>query len=168
MTNVINYGEISIDVDSLPAVSTNALLRRGLAHFLGNEQAAKVSAFKEKNPEATESQVLAYKAECVANAVAALNAGTVGANVRGPRGTAIETIMRKIASDEVKTVLAALKVKAPKGEEKVKFANGDSFTMNELIARRLEKHADRITAEANKAMKDAARKAEKIAAESDL
>lgn len=161
----IKYGTHEIDTATLPEVSATALMRRGLAHFLGNEQASKVASFVKASKEPVTDEAKAAKlAEFVASAKEALIAGTIGSNVRGPRGSAVETVERALAKAEVISILSNLspKVKFPKGEEKVEFADGTKLSGEELIARRLAKHGDRLRKEAEAKMKADARKAEKV------
>ena len=148
----ITYGTHTFDTAKLPEASISALLRRGLAHFLGNEQASKVAShFDGETP--TDEAKAAYKAECVANAVKALHEGTVGSSTRGPRGSTIETVLRALAKAEVITVLKANKLVFPTGEKKIKFGDGTELTGADLIDRRIAKHGERLMKEAQAKMK---------------
>ena len=168
----LTYGEVSIDFSTLPAKSQEALAKRGLTHFLGNEQAAKVSGWKAKfadendGAEPGADEVQAKKAEYVANAVKALLAGEVGTATRGPAADPIESEMDRIAKREINAVLKANGAKfSGKGDERVvTFANGEKFTMDQLVERRLANadHAARIRKEAEKAIKAAAKQAEGV------
>ena len=42
----VTYGTHTLDFTKLPAKSLEAMLKRGVTHFLGNEQASKVSGWK--------------------------------------------------------------------------------------------------------------------------
>lgn len=152
---VIKYGEHEIDTDKLPAKSVEALFQRGVTHFLGNEQASKVAAKFKDEPNATDADKAAFKAECVANAVKALQEGTIGARAVGPRGSTVDTIMRRLAGAEVKVILGANGIKQPKGDAKVEFSDGTKLSMAELIDRRLAhaEHGPRIRKEAEAEMK---------------
>lgn len=181
---MITYGNHSIDPATLPEASVNALLTKGLAHFLGNEQASKITArivselkledsvvgdvrkaaitaYRAANPK----HVSDWTAEVVKEALGKLSAGTVGVSTRGPTGTKLDTVVRALAKAEVVSILSAMSpsVKFPKGEEKVAFPDGNAFTGDELIARRLAKHGERLTKEGEKKMADDARKAAKAA-----
>lgn len=160
----VTYGETKVDFGKLPAASQFALVKRGLAHFLGNEQASKVVSHFKNVPDAGEADKTAYRDACVKDALAALHAGTVGNSVRGPRGSAVETIVRQIAVKEIKNILGMNKLKMPKAGEKVTMGNGQSFTGDELIARRLAnpEHGPRIQKEAEAQIKADARKTEKL------
>src|SRR5665213_2926780 len=160
----VTYGTHEIDVDALPEASKAALIRRGISHFLGNEQASKVSAWIEsatKEAEGTEPTAeakAAKKAEFVKSAIEALVAGTIGTRVSGPRVEPIEAIRNSIARKEVTDILRAAGIKVPKGDEGVKFADGTVKTLAQMITTRLDKFGDRIEKEAAKKLADDARR----------
>ena len=174
--SILTYGNVKIDTERLPLASIHALLSRGLAHYAGNEQNAKVGPeFGDKVTAAGFANLKALRAAPgehagllveiekflngkVADAVKALHDGTVGDGMRGPRGTALDTVIRAIASAEVKKTLANIGVTMPSGDKKVKFTTGEELTASELIARRIAKHGDRITKEAEAKMKADERK----------
>ena len=72
--------------------------------------------------------------------------------------------MESIARREVVDVLKGNGLKAPKKDETV-VLGGHSFTMDDLIERRLEKHSDRIRKEAERHIAEAKRKSERLQAE---
>lgn len=179
----LSYGDtIKVDFATLPEASQTALAQRGFTHVLGNEVASRihswamgegqagsddkavVKAWKESNAAAITSKT----SELVADALAALNAGTLGNRVSGPRLTPVETIARNMAKKEVEDILRANKIAIPKTtgkgdarvEGKIKTADGE-FTLGELVSRRLEKFGDRINAAA---AKEAAKRAKEAAA----
>lgn len=184
----IKYGEHTLDFAALPQSSLVAMLRRGVSHYLGSEQASKVTAYfdpdkgepvADTSPEAKAK----VKAEYVAKAIDALIAGTVGVSVRGPSVDPIEAIVNRLARKEVLDVLRASGTKPPKkADDKVKFANGAEFTLAELVARRLDAdrpsgvdvkgdfgpkgqpHKERLTKEAQKIAKEQQAKADKAKA----
>lgn len=181
----LEYGKLSVDTATLPEASLNALIRKGWAHFMGNEQASKVTAWKAKlvdgtpatdtapavaGREPSEDEISAAKDAYQAAALKALQDGTVGVSVaRGPAVSPEETIMRGLAKAEITATLKANGLKVPTGEAVVKFGDGQSFTMAQLIARRLEPEGEgrsyaqggRLKAEAAKEMKRRAREIEK-------
>lgn len=190
----ITYGNVTRDFDKLPQASVKAILQRGLTHFLGNEQASKlvgkiesgitdgwteaqVEAFK-SSPRAERKQafesfrlnnadlVSGWNKEILDSAVAALDAGTVGASVRGPSVDPLERQMEIIARKGVVTTLGANGIKTPKGDEVV-VIGGLSLTMSEMIARRLAnpKYAPDIEKQARKVIADQAKAIEKAKAE---
>lgn len=167
--NTIEYGAHVINVDALPHTSILALVRRGLSHYLGNEQASKLTAWKQRdeNKSATDEQVAGHKASLVQAAIEALTAGTVG--IRAPRQPSIDPVereMERIALREVSAVLKANGLKMPKGEATVTFGTGEGQTMltqDDLVERRLTKHGDRIRKEAEAEIKRKAREAKKVA-----
>lgn len=157
----ITYGNNTLDFSALPAQSVKAILSRGVTHFLGNEQSAKVGPNsswatkfeKENSRKPTEADIDAQKAVNLENALRALNEGTIG-TTRGPKLDPVEAEMDRIAEREVWDTLAGAnltkKNKKPKDEDEFTFANGDKFTFETLVSRRLEKHADRIKSAAEK------------------
>ena len=155
------YGATSIDTEKLPAKSLEALIRRGIAHFLGNEQASKVASHFKDQEGVTDEAKEAYKNECVAKAVAALHDGTIGNILRGPKGTSIEAVMRGLAEKEVRAILKTAGLTMPSGDKVVEFASGEKLTKGDLIGRRLAKHGDRLKKEAETEMKRAEREAVK-------
>lgn len=164
----ITYGDHVVDFSKLPEASVAAILRRGLTHYLGNEQASKLASWvKGQDGEVSEDAKAARKAELVSSALSALQAGTIGQSVRMPKVDPVEAEMDKIAKGEIKSTLAAAKMGFKgKGEDrKVTFADGSAFTLDELVERRLAnpEHSARIRREAEKAIKARARQAEKAA-----
>src|SRR5665213_1092378 len=146
--NVITYGEHTIDPTKLPVESINALLRRGVSHFLGNEQASKLTAWvesvtKDGGAVPDDSAKAAKKTELIKAAIEALASGTVGTRVSGPRVEPIEATRNAIAKKEVLDILRAANIKVPKGEEAVRFADGTQKTLAQMVATRLEKFGDR-------------------------
>lgn len=168
----LSYGDITIDFSTLPPKSQEALAKRGLTHFLGNEQAAKVSGRKAKYAEdnngtaPADDEVAAWKVEYIQAAVKALMEGTVGTATRGPAADPIEAEMERIAKREINEVLKKNGAKfSGKGEERVvTFADGQKFTMDQLVERRMANadHAARIRKEAERAIKAAAKQAEAV------
>lgn len=181
----LTYNTITRDVAKLPEASVMALLSRGFSHFLGNEQASKivsrirghlagdgkasdvtkesVNAFRD-DP-ANQERIAAWEKEVIEAALKALDEGTVGVRtLAGPRVTPLETAMRRQARDEVSTILKANGLKVPTGENTVEL-QGEAFTMEQLIDRRLDKHGDRIRKESEKRLADERKKRERLAAE---
>lgn len=183
----LEYGDkIAVDTATLPAVSNEALIKKGWSHYMGNEQASKVTAWKAKLEAGTPAEgdkpavagrtptadeIEAKKAEFQATALKALQEGTVGVSVaRGPAVSPEETVMRQLARAEVTAILKDAGLKVPAGDKVVKFGDGQEFTMAALIARRLEPEADgrayahggRLKAEAAKELKRREREAAKV------
>lgn len=167
----ISYGTYTLDFSKFPAQSALAMLKRGVTHYLGNEQAAKVSNRKAKylartKVEAADDEVAAWKEEFVQAAIAALADGTVGMATRGPSVDPVEAHMERIAKAEISNILKTSGTKfTGKGEDrKIKAANGEEFTMDTLVERRLANpdHGGRIRKEAEKAVKNAAKAAEAV------
>jgi hypothetical protein len=158
--SIVKYGSgdktVTIDLTSIPTVSLVALAQKGLNHYLGNEAAARVSnavdeacgvdykteksaaraareAWKAANAEVFDKLVLDTQAAFLA----AIQAGEIGAS-SGGRGTALETIMKRIASDEINNIFSTQRIAKPKKvAEKIPFGDGSEFTFGELVERRL-------------------------------
>jgi hypothetical protein len=165
----VQYGTHSLDFTSLPPKSLEAMLKRGVTHFLGNEQAAKVTNWKKKfveehGAEPGEDELQAKKAEYVIAALAALNEGTVGTASRGPAIDPLDAEMERLAKAEINDIIkkAGAKFSGKGDDRKVTFGDGSSFTMDELIDRRLNNpdHAARIQKAAEKALKEKAKAVE--------
>jgi hypothetical protein len=162
----ITYGTHSIHIESLPATSLEALLRRGISHYLGNEQAAKVTNrkadYQAKHGEHPDDElVAAWKSEVQTAAVEKLMAGTIGQHApRAPNVDPVEREAGKIALAEVRIILTNNGIKTPKKGEPVTFKNGSQATLEEMVARRLVNPTEgpRIMKEAEKAVKAAAAK----------
>ncbi len=186
---VIKYGETTLDFNTLPQASLVAMLRRGVSHFLGSEQASKVTgmfkpgedgSLKEGVIDTDENRAKAL-AEFRANAIEALKAGTVGVSVRGPTVDPISVIINRLAKAEIKTVLGKMKLKAPiKAEDTIELPDGSKVTMAQLIARRLDPtgpagvdkktgiaHADRLKKEAEKVAAEQKKKNDKLEAQAE-
>lgn len=187
--------EHQIATGTLPQSSLDALLRRGLQHFLGNEQAAKVSGAKAKRAEEVASRAkliaandpaavtagpLAPHTEAelsdLANgfiqaALATMTEGTMGQG-RGPAAPKVDPLtaaMNAIALRHVRVLMKANDLTANKQGE-VKFANGTTLTLADMTARRLAspEHGPAIRKEAEKELASRDREAKalgKVAAE---
>lgn len=172
MLNIqIDYANHSVDFAKVPAPSIEALLRRGVAHFLGNEQASKVTAWKAKlagdkeNPrEPSEDEVEQYKNDLVSTALADIYAGDIGSG-RGPRLDPVERELRSLVDSHIANTLAGNGIKFPKGRklpadgEVVKFANGATRTMDQMRENVLKTHGDKFRKDAEKRVADLAKKA---------
>jgi hypothetical protein len=165
--STFEYAGYTIDFTKLPQASIDALLRRGAVHFLGNEQASKVTAWAGKQETAPDDEAKAAKRlEYIASAIDALNAGTVG--VRAPReGGAsakldpIGAMVRKLAKTQVLALLKKAGLKAPTGENTVATGSGE-FTMAQLIDRAVARGGEALVAEAKKAVEAEARRNAKV------
>jgi len=167
ITAVANGLPRSVDVAALPQTSLLMLCRKGLAHFLGNEQSSKVTAFKEPKDGASppsEAEIKAFHEAKIEEAIAALAAGTVGeGRASGPRLDPIEKEMRNIAEREVLGIIKANNIPFKKGV--ATFGDGQEKSLATMVKARLEAHGERLRKEATAAIKAAERQA-KAAAES--
>jgi len=184
----IQYGDIVLDFATLPQSSLTAMLRRGVSHYFGSEQASKVTGQFKVDAEGNKKTDLQDTAENRATMLSeyqakahdALLAGTVGVSVRGPTLDPIATIVARLAKAEIKTILAKNGVKFPaKAEDTIEMPDGSKVTGAQLVARRLDPtlasgvdakgaygpvgmtHTDRLTKEAKKIADDQAKKAKK-------
>lgn len=167
-----NYGNLVIDTAGFHPTSVDAMVRRGVAHFLGNEIHSKLNAWEEsENKSRAGSGKASVSVEEKAEKKAALQQaglvvlaeGTVGANVRGPRVDPVTAATQSIAKREVLDVLKANGLKAPKGNEAITFANGQTKSMADMVATRIAhpEHGPRIAKEANRKVADDEKKAAK-------
>ncbi len=186
----ITYGPHTVDFATVPAQSVTAILRRGLSHLLGNEVASKVTTYfdpdrkvaeGETRMEDTEENRAKMKADYQAKALDALLAGTVGTSVRGPSVDPITAIINRLAKAEIKTLLNENGVKMPKKATDTVEIGGTAYTVDQLIARRLnpetpagidakgafgpagQSHIERLTKAAQKEQADAVKKNAKAA-----
>lgn len=166
------YGQLTIDSNKLHATGLEALVKRGLSHLLGNEQSAKVgpesawfkSVVKEQGRNPTADEISAQKVENQKSAIESLYDGSIGTRTSGPRVDPVTAEMQTIARREIADVLRTQGIKKfPAGDATVTLG-GEAFTGDQLIARRLAKHAERINKEATKAISDRARKVKAAAA----
>lgn len=167
-THPFTLGNVSLDVTSLPDVSIHALLSRGLTHFFGSEAASRVKARVDKIEEETgapagDDERAAIKAEVLADFVAKLREGTIGSRLAAIAVDPIDKVKAQLARKQVEDTLRANGIKVPKKDEAVQFDNGDTFTMVELVARKLARNGEAIEKEAAKIVRDQA--AKKAAAE---
>lgn len=166
----IQYGTYQLDTAKFHPTAIEAMVRRGVSHYLGNEMASKVVAWTEaENKEraktgaaaVTDAEKETQKAQFQADAIAALEAGTVGQSNRGPRVDPLVAQMQSIAKREVIDTLKANNIKPPKGDDVVTFGDGATRTMAQMVEKRLAGHGSRIESEAKKHLAELARKAEK-------
>jgi len=166
---VLSYGDkYKIDLSSLPEASLRALLSRGLTHYMGSEQASKVTAARKAAEEAGETfgeaEAEAAKVKFQDEAWGHLVGGTMGGGARGPRGTAVETVMRQIIVADITTKLKAAGLTVPKGKDTIKLGE-QAFTLAALIDRAMARDGDRFRKEAEAEMKARERRAAKALAD---
>ena len=158
--SIHTYGAFTIDTTTLPAKSLEALISRGITHYLGNEQASKVSTWvKTQSDEGVtiaEDEKEAKKLELVTAAHAALLDGTIGTRVGGPKLDPLTKALRDIAGEEVANILKGAGQKVPKGKETV-HVKGEDLTFADLVSRRIENpaHAERLAKAAKKRVAEA-------------
>ena len=179
------YGTIEVDTSAFAPASIEALVRRGVAHYLGNEQASKVvawaktkateglAAYLQTDPDNSAGKTVedfepsledkqSKKEELQQAALGHLVAGTIGISApRTPSVDPLEAAMERLAKAQVTTVLKANGIKPPKDGESVTFGDGTKKTMDDMIATRLAHatHGPAIRAEAEKVLKAKAKEA---------
>lgn len=163
---VLKYGDFTADFNTLPETSLVAMLRRGFAHFMGSEQASKVTGYfdpedRDENTLAdTPENRAAKKAEFQGKAMENLVAGTVGISTRQPAVDPITKVIRRLATADVKTKLDNAKLAWPKkADDVIKFPNGQELTAQILVDRQVAKKLDEYTKEAGKIIAEQAKKA---------
>ena len=173
----VTYGTHEFDFTKLPESTLTGMLKRGVTHFLGNEQAAKVTnwskkVLKDTGELPTDDELAAKKAEYVSAAIGAMQAGEVGQGSRGPATDPMELEMERIAKSEITEVVKKNGGKwTGKGDDRgVTFKDGSRLTMEDMVERRLgnPEHGPRIQKEAEKALKAKAKEAEKAKAAGGL
>lgn len=159
----LTYGGYEIPLEDVPFGNVLAMIRRGITHYIGNEQAAKVTAkadayvkkaaaeYAEANagiaPDADTLEAIKADAEALRGdwakevrdaAYKTLMEGEVGAGARGPAVDPFEAECERLAKARIKARFDAQspRIKMPKEGEKVQLANGE-FTLDELIERQL-------------------------------
>lgn len=168
------YDGVKLDFSTIPQASLISFARKGVAHYLGNEQASKVSAAKAKAAEETkdeagnvvpgralsDDEIAKLKADFREVALRAMNEGTMGlGGSRGPVKDPYETQLARLAAESVKATLKQHLIKPPKGDEAVTFADGTKRTMAEMIEKRLGGEAgDGLRRAARKAVEEEAKR----------
>lgn len=156
----IKYGNRVVSFNDLPESNILVLCQRTVNHIMQNEVAAKVGAWKksyieESGTEPDEDEIEAKTEEFRDEQWSRITEGDMTLRSTGPRGTALETVMREVAWEEIKAVLKANKVALPKkASDKIGLKDGH-YTKAELIDRRLKQHGDRIKAEAERRQEQA-------------
>lgn len=174
-TTTFKYGTFEIDRSKLPATSDEAMFRRGLSHYLGSEQASKVTGMFKPDAEGKIKAEVADTAEnraemlaaFQAKAIDALLAGTVGVSTRGPTIDPVSKHVQRLAKAEVFNILTKNGVKTPKkAEDVITTPDGGKYTMEQLVSRRLAhaEHGPRLQKEGERAHADAVKKAAKLEA----
>lgn len=142
--SVVKWGDLSLDLSTVPQATVIALAQRGFTHVLGNEVASSVSGMKKETNEDGSAKYSESELEAFANTkrqekIAAMVAGTLGVRVGGGvRPTGIDKLIRDIVIAELRAIAVAKKAKLPTKSEE----------LNPLIEARLAKHGDRIRAKA--------------------
>lgn len=183
VSSIVTYGTppgrvLSYDVRQLSLESLVALVSSGLSHKAGNEVASKVSTEKKRRAEAGEAPMTDDEISAMLNAGwDALNEkilnGTLGISTRAPRGTAIETVIRQIAKEELVARLSKVGYKFPTGKDKsgnpstITVGTGEDakvYTGAELLDSYVNANLDALTKSAKRRMDQAERDAAKAVA----
>ncbi len=161
----LTYGDHKVSIADIPTQSYIALAARGFSHMLGNEVASKVTAAKKKFAEANEAlatespeeyeEALAENVEALetqyrAEMIAKIMGGTLGLRATGPRGSAIETVMRAVAIEELKAALGKESVKWPAKADDEIIVRGITYTRTSLVEAYMAKHGKRLRTEAER------------------
>jgi hypothetical protein len=167
----VTYGSFSIpDFYALGPKAQAKLTTGGLAHFLGNESASKTSTWKktEEGAAASEAEVEAFRVARMNELFNNLLADTVGSSAHGPRGSAVETVMRKLATEDLQSRCKAANISFPTGDKTVSIVGSDgtaeALTRVQMVDRRLAVHGERLRNEAEAKIAADKRKAEQSVA----
>jgi hypothetical protein len=171
----VTYGDYTVDTDKLPEKSLAALIKRGLTHYLGNEQSSKTRAWEkaQKDEDGNEVEVsdeakAAKLAECQAKAHAALLDGTVGTITRGPGKDPVEAEIERQARAKIRETLKANGIKfSGEGDERTVTLKGEAFTMDQLVERQIANNGEALRRDAEKALKAKAKRAESLKVENE-
>lgn len=158
-TEIAVHGHV-VNVTDIPEASRFALMKRGFVHILGNEVASKVTAWKKTDAgtNATEAEIDAKTEAFRAEALAKIMDGTMSVRVGTTRGTALETVMREVAIERLKSNFAAAIKKNPAhpkfpADAKTTInVRGEELTRAVLIERHIAKFRDVIESEARRRM----------------
>lgn len=174
VTFKFEYNGYEIDFSRVPDESAFALWAKGATHYLGNEQASKVTAWKQKaeNANASDEAIEAKRNEFITSAIEAIYAGEIGAG-RGPRLDPVEREFRSAVDAHIANTLAGNGIKFPKGrklpteDEVVQFANGATRTLEQMRENVGKTHGDKLRKDAEKRVADLARKAAQAKAQAE-
>lgn len=173
----ISYGNeprvFRVAVADIPANSLLALASKGLAHWLGNECASKVSTEKKRRVDANEPAMTEAEEEAMRNetqdaAWARIMSGEISAASRGPRGTALDTVIRRIGKDELVGLLTKMGIKFPEGKNKATgqpntvTLDGQAVTGPDLLNKYVAGHTERLTTLAKREMARIEKEAAKV------
>lgn len=186
----LEYGEITRDSDKLAQPVVEALMQEGFTHWLGNRVSSNVvgqiklkigKATNTKAAEVTTAQVKQYR-EAHGDDVNAIQAGIVSAVLakidagevpfeRTGGGGVRETVtplvreMRRLAEAELIAMFASKGMELPNASSKISMA-GKEYTRLDLIKLRVGNpvHAERLKAEAERALAALERNAQRNAA----
>jgi hypothetical protein len=159
--SVVTYGEVSHSIDSLPAATLHAFVRRGMAHYYGNEISARLSQAKAKraaDPELgpmNDAELVALEASLISEAKHHALQGTIGTTrggPRGPRGTGIETEFNRLCETKARDLMKAAGFVLPSGDKTITLANGDTLTRSDIIARVKVRYGEVLRTEAEAAI----------------
>ena len=151
-------------VQDIPTANLSILGLRGYRHVLGNEVAAKVTAWKKSDDGKTagEDEVAAKAREFREEFLNRILTGQLGQRASGaPRATGIEALKRAIALEFLKAMLDSVskktgnKVSVPTGDNTITIA-GKVMNREQLIEATMRKRAADIESEAarRQAVKD--------------
>lgn len=146
----LKYGNLVADISNLPEVSRVALMQRGFTHILGNEVASKVAAWKktEDGSTADEAAIARKTANYQDEALEKILDGKLGIRAGGPRGTAIETVMRVIAIAELKANFKKAGAKWPEKADSTIKVRDRVLTRTALVGEYMSKHGARLKSDA--------------------
>lgn len=153
------YNDHSIVGAKVPEANRKAIWGKGLTHYLGNEVAARVTAWSKAqvadavaahrkangltDDVAIDGSAFAPTVEVIKakqhefrlEAIERLYDGEIGAGSRGPRVDPLTSAINSIAKAEVLVLLKSMGInRFPKEGEAIKFGDGTTRTADELVA----------------------------------
>lgn len=145
----LDLGDIASDFN---AKGIEYLLAYGFAQSLQDSVAGVKKEMKDEG--ASDDEIATAIKETMQERANAIASGTVGHRVVGPRGSAIETVMRQVALAELTAAFKKKNAKLPKAKDTVT-VGGKPFTRTELVAAYVAKHGERLRQEAERRQADA-------------
>lgn len=159
------YGSVEIDTELLDDKVREWLMGRTLSHILGNECAAKVTAWKEaegdKGNEPNDAEIAAALHDFRQAAVDKLLAGTIGRAAAGPRADAFERLCNAIAIEKLTAAFKAKGGKMPVKDQTVTVKGVGTMDRAQLVKWRaamadVQEIARKRQAELNESVDDVA------------
>lgn len=140
---------LETSVDQIPTRNLSMLALQGYRHKLGNEVAARITAWKKSDDgkTASDDQVAEKAREFRNEMLDKILNGQLGVRASaGPRATGDEAIRNAVTLESLKAFLKKYNLKMPTGDETVKVA-GQDMTRAQMLERMYARDKAKIDAE---------------------